>query len=262
MGLELDRTAVEQSIVSKTPGGVGCEREGMPDYFAAMELQVRRLDALHDAERAFVDLYGDSSHAFWLDSSSARGERARFSFIGAADGPLGAFVSYDVDAGEVRVERGGEVEVVRESIFDYLGRETRRLRRPAADLPFDFDCGFVGYLGYELKAACDGDAAHEAPTPDAAFVFADRLVAFDHLERRTYVLCVTDPDGAAEGGGGSRRRADDWRRCPRSPTLGRWRGRPTKSPSTSTSAAPASAISTTSTPASGACSGARHTRSA
>ncbi len=121
------------------------------------------------------------------------------------------------------MERGGEVEVVRESIFDYLGRETRRLRRPAADLPFDFDCGFVGYLGYELKAACDGDAAHEVPTPDAAFVFADRLVAFDHLERRTYVLCVTDPDGAAEGGGGSRRRADDWRRCRRSLTLGRWR---------------------------------------
>ncbi len=164
-------------------------------------LLVRRIDELHDAERAFVHLYGDSPNAFWLDSSSSVDERARFSFIGDSSGPLGAVVSYDVGAGEVRVQRGGEVEVLSESIFDYLGRETRRLRRPAGDLPFDFDCGFVGYFGYELKADCDGDAAHRSPTPDAAFVFADRLVAFDRLERRTYLLCLTEPDGVGEGEG-------------------------------------------------------------
>jgi para-aminobenzoate synthetase len=162
-------------------------------------LLVRRIDELHDAERAFVHLYGDSPDAFWLDSSSGVGERARFSFLGDSGGPLGAVVAYDVDAGEIRVQRGGEVEVLRESIFDYLSRETRRLRRPAADLPFDFDCGFVGYFGYELKADCDGDAAHRSPHPDAAFVFADRLVAFDRLERRTYLLCLTEPDGVGEG---------------------------------------------------------------
>jgi len=163
-----------------------------------LELRVRRLDVLHDAERAFVHLYGDSPNAFWLDSSSVD-ERARFSFIGDRGGPLGAVIAYDVDAGEIRVEQGSKVEILRESVFDYLSREMRRLRRPTDDLPFDFDCGFVGYFGYELKADCDGDAAHESPTPDAAFVFADRLVAFDHLERRTYVLCVTEPDGAGEG---------------------------------------------------------------
>jgi para-aminobenzoate synthetase len=165
---------------------------------APLELRVRRLDELHDAERAFAHLYGDSSNSFWLDSSRVD-ERARFSFIGDSGGPLGAIVTYDVNANEVRVERGGEVEIVHESIFDYLSREMRRLRRSADNLPFDFECGFVGYFGYELKADCDGDAAHESPTPDAAFVFADRLIAFDHLERRTYLLCLTEPDGAEEG---------------------------------------------------------------
>ena len=59
----------------------------------------------------------------------------------------------------------------------------RRLRYVSDDLPFDFNCGFVGYLGYELKADCGGDRAHRSSMPDAAFVFADRLIAFDHVEQ-------------------------------------------------------------------------------
>ena len=164
----------------------------------APALRVRRLDALYDAERAFTHLYGSSPNAFWLDSGMAR-PPARFSFVGDGEGPLGAVVSYDIDAGQVRVERGGEVEVFDESIFAYLGRELRRMRHLSGDLPFDFDCGFAGYFGYELKADCDGARAHQSPLPDAAFVFADRLIAFDHLERRTYLLCLTEPGGTAEG---------------------------------------------------------------
>ncbi len=164
---------------------------------ASPQLRVRRLDALPDAESAFVHIYGSSENAFWLDSS-AGGERGRFSFMGDGEGPLGAVVTYDAGAGRVTVRRRGGVEVHGESIFDYLGRELRRLRLPAADLPFDFDCGFAGYFGYELKADCGAEAAHRAETPDAAFVFADRLIAFDHEEGRTYLLALADPTPAAE----------------------------------------------------------------
>jgi para-aminobenzoate synthetase len=164
---------------------------------SGLELRVRRLDGVHDAERAFAHLYRDSPNAFWLDSGGT-GERARFSFIGDSEGPLGAIVTYDVGAGEVRVERDAGVEAFRESIFDYLDREVRRLRRPGG-LPFDFDCGFAGYFGYELKADCDGDLAHESPLPDAAFIFVDRLIAFDRRERCAYVLCATEPGGVEEG---------------------------------------------------------------
>lgn len=167
---------------------------------APLELRAKRLDAPLDAERVFVHLYGDSPNSFWLDSSGP-GKRGRFSFMGDSEGPLGAVVSYDVGAGEVRVERDGEVEACRESIFDYLKREAARLRLPPTGLPFDFDCGFAGYLGYELKADCDGDAAHRSPAPDAAFVFADRLIAFDRLEECAYLLCVTELGGAEEGEG-------------------------------------------------------------
>ena len=157
---------------------------------ACPQLLVRRLEMLPDAERAFVDIYGASPNAFWLDSSATGGERGRFSFMGDSEGPLGAVVTYDVDAGQVRVERGSDVEIRDESIFEYLGRELPRLRHLSAALPFDFDCGFAGYLGYELKADCDGENAHRAATPDAAFVLADRLIAFDHRERHTYLLAL------------------------------------------------------------------------
>jgi para-aminobenzoate synthetase len=156
-------------------------------------LAVRRLDFLPDPERAFAHMYGASENAFWLDSSAA-GERGRFSFMGDSAGPLAATVIYDLAAREVRVERGGEVEVRDESIFDYLAGELERLRPPSAELPFDFSCGFAGYLGYELKAECDGTAAHRASTADAAFVLADRLIAFDHQERHAYLLSLTEAD--------------------------------------------------------------------
>ena len=162
-----------------------------------LKLEVRKLDRLCDPERVFCDLFADEQHAFWLDSSKAADARSRFSFMGAGGGPLSSIVTYDV------ADRGGpgraaaRDEVRRESIFDYLDRELRRLGTVGDDLPFDLTCGFVGYLGYELKADCDGRPAHRSSLPDAAFVFADRLVAFDHLEQSTYVVGLTDPADAA-----------------------------------------------------------------
>jgi len=80
--------------------------------------------------------------------------------------------------------------VLEESIFDYLSREMRRLRYLSDDLPFDFNCGFAGYFGYELKADVEGSDAHSSTMPDAFFVFADRMIAFDHLEGAAYVLGI------------------------------------------------------------------------
>jgi len=140
------------------------------------KVKVERLDGFPDSETAFVSLYGESESAFWLDSSRA-GERGRFSFMGDASGPLAEVVIHEV---------GGD-----ESIFDYLDRRTAELRpTELPDLPFEFDCGFVGYLGYELKAECGYSSPHESDHPDACFLLADRVIAFDHEEHQTYLLCL------------------------------------------------------------------------
>jgi para-aminobenzoate synthetase len=170
-----------------------------PQRPRGLGLQVRRLERLHDPERVFCHLFAEEPNAFWLDSSKASDARSRFSFVGASGGPLSSVVTYDVAAGEVRIARPEAAEVHRESIFDYLDREMRRLGSVPNDLPFDLTCGFVGYLGYELKADCEGNLPYRSSVPDAAFVFADRLIAFDHLEQSTYVVCLTDAAGAAAG---------------------------------------------------------------
>ncbi|HEV7616233.1 MAG TPA: aminodeoxychorismate synthase component I [Solirubrobacterales bacterium] len=162
-----------------------------------LRLATRRLDQAIDAGQVFKALYGESESAFWLDSSRP-GPGARFSFMSAASGPLAATIVYDVDVGEVTVRRGRETEIRSESIFDYLERELELLRPLAADLPFDFDCGFAGYLGYELKADCGAPNAHRSPHPDAAFIFADRLLAFDHEQGHVYLLCLHEPGGEAQ----------------------------------------------------------------
>ena len=172
--------------------GVEPRKEGRE--IGAPVLRWRRLDGSADSARVFEALYGDSPHAFWLDSARP-GRGARFSFMGDASGPLGATVTYDLGAHEVAVERRGEAEVHDESIFDYLERELERLRPLVTDLPFDFTCGFAGYLGYELKAECGSESTHASPHPDAALVFADRLLAFDHERDHLYLLCLHESGG-------------------------------------------------------------------
>lgn len=172
------------------PGDVGRGQSGLV-------LRVKRLDSAFDTERAFGHLYGNSPAAFWLDSNMLDG-RSRFSFMGDASGPLGTTISYDVGGGELTVDGAEGTRVLEESIFDYLSREMRRLRHLSDDLPFDFNCGFAGYLGYELKADCEGSDAHASTLPDAFFVFADRMIAFDHVEGTTYLLGICEPDACEE----------------------------------------------------------------
>jgi para-aminobenzoate synthetase len=157
----------------------------------------RTLTTWCDPEAVFVALYGDHEHAVWLDSSRVEPGLARFSFIGAPDGPLGHVVRYDVATRALTIDRAGGRKELRESVLDHCARERARLRADAPELPFDFACGFVGYLGYELKADCGGELVHRSALPDAGLVFCDRLIAFDHDQRRVHLVALADANGVA-----------------------------------------------------------------
>ena len=152
----------------------------------------RVLDGARDAERAFAALFGDREHAFWLDSSRVDPALSRFSFMGAAAGELGAEIRYRV--GELAADASAApaaASVHDEPLLAYLSRELARLHTESPELPFDLNGGFVGYLGYELKADCGAAAAHTAELPDAFLLLADRLVVVDHALEQTHVLALS-----------------------------------------------------------------------
>ncbi|MEU9716875.1 aminodeoxychorismate synthase component I [Streptomyces sp. NPDC047976] len=156
-------------------------------------LHVIELDTAVDTETAFASLFAGSPHAFWLDSARVEAGLSRFSFLGDARGPLAETVRYRVDDGVVEVGSATPGSH-RESVFDYLQRELARRVIDAPPLPFDFTGGYVGYFGYELKGDCGSPNRYSAPTPDAVWIFADRFLAVDHQEGRTYLLALsTDP---------------------------------------------------------------------
>ncbi|MGW4770842.1 aminodeoxychorismate synthase component I [Nocardia sp. NPDC004278] len=147
-----------------------------------------------DTEAAFVRLYGNSPTAFWLDSEHVEPGLDRFSFLGDASGPLAEVIRYRVGENMVTVESSdGNRRTVPGGILDYLAGQLHLRHTELPDLPFDFACGYVGYLGYEVKADCGANAAHRAATPDAQWIFADRIVVVDHVAGRTHLLALTDP---------------------------------------------------------------------
>jgi para-aminobenzoate synthetase len=148
---------------------------------------VLELPFVPDPEQAYRELFATEPCRFWLDS----GGRGRFSYLGTG----AEHVSYRIADRTVTVTGPAGVRRVRQPFLAYLDEQLRRRQASApAGLPFAFTLGYVGYLGYELKAETGGAAAHRARTPDAALVLADRMLAIDHRDGRAWLLTESTVD--------------------------------------------------------------------
>ncbi|MEU9115726.1 aminodeoxychorismate synthase component I [Streptomyces sp. NPDC048483] len=172
----------------------------------ALRVLTRQVATLWGEEETYDRLFRGQPHAFWLDSSGDAPTRGRFSVMGDASGPLARVATADVWSGTVTVTSRTGTEVVGGRFLDWLDRDLRAQHTQLPDLPGDFALGWVGYLGYELKAECGGDAVHRATEPDAVMVFTDRALVLDHRTGRTHLLALIDEDGPAE----DHERAHDW----------------------------------------------------
>ncbi|MEU3838471.1 aminodeoxychorismate synthase component I [Streptomyces sp. NPDC028635] len=206
------RARGEEPLGAEVPGPVAPRPAADPDHGVAtgegdLRLHIRRLGAAPEADSAFEALFDGVAGRFWLDSSRAEEGLSRFSFLGGPAGPLGEIVTHDVAEGRVTVtdRHGTELRRVDGTLFAYLEAELAARRLPAAELPFEFNLGYVGYLGYEAKADCGGDRAHHAELPDGAFVFADRMLAIDHLHGCAWLLALSHARRPATA-----RQAQEW----------------------------------------------------
>lgn len=156
-----------------------------------MVLLTQKLVSPVSAEHVFEILFRDSPHAFWLDSSRSNVPFGRFSFMGDASGPLARVATASVPQGTVTIQSAHGEQVVTSGFFDWISADlAQHTLEEQPDLPFEFALGWVGYLGYELKAECRANAVHRSAQPDAAMVFADRALAFDHLDGSVYLLAL------------------------------------------------------------------------
>ncbi|MGN6257305.1 MAG: aminodeoxychorismate synthase component I [Solirubrobacterales bacterium] len=156
-----------------------------------LKLRMREIEGQAPTEYVYERLFADAESSFWLDSADAPTWLAQCSYMGTTAGADRCVVTYDVDSGEVDVNRAGVETVEHKSIFDYLDRELKRI---AVDPPEGVERGlvggYVGYLGYELKADCGSPNVHSSDMPDAAMMLANRVVAVDHTKDKTWVFAL------------------------------------------------------------------------
>jgi para-aminobenzoate synthetase len=155
----------------------------------------RTLEGAAPTEHLYERLFGDAETSFWLDSADAPTWLAQCSYMGTSAGPGERHLSYDVDAAATTIRTPAGEEVRHGSIFELLGDEMKGLE---AEPPIGVDRGlmggYVGYLGYELKADCGATNVHSSDLPDAALMFANRIVAVDHARQRTHVFALVRTD--------------------------------------------------------------------
>ncbi|CAE6473302.1 unnamed protein product [Rhizoctonia solani] len=138
-------------------------------------------------------IYSPHSPFFWLDSAAAApGDNfARFSHMGPTS--LDRCISYDLASHRVTFGSGKSIQLkATDTFWNWMNRIQGDLaeRISHEERPEGLQCGFVGYFGYELKAGAlpgyehafsnGSSAPHE---PDSQFMFADRLIAYDHWNK-------------------------------------------------------------------------------
>jgi para-aminobenzoate synthetase len=151
---------------------------------AALVWSVRSVDHALDGETVYRELLADEPVAFWLDGSLTDRAARRVSVLGTSVG--GEVLVRDVADGDVFAE-----------LQELLAAKRARLAAVPEQLADVFSGGYVGYFGYELKALTGGAAAHEASTPDALWIWANRFVVIDHDREVSYLVAVHSPDDLA-----------------------------------------------------------------
>ncbi len=163
-----------------------------------LDIRWREFEGEAPTEQLYERLFGDAENSFWLDSADAPTWLAQCSYLGTSAGRGNCLLEYDVDSGEVAVERDGVRTLAHRSIFDFLDRELALNGiEPPAVVGRGLVGGYVGYLGYECKADIGTRNLHSSDLPDAAFMLANRLLAVDHAKGRSYLFAL-GPAGNGE----------------------------------------------------------------
>lgn len=171
---------------SASPHALPSILQGIPWDVQTRELIVRPLPFAVNCEDAYPLLTGGAEYSFWLDSAREESPMSVASYVGVVPAQLSPL---RVDSARAAAEPGGE------DPFAQLEAELAHAPRvhpdvvAATGLPAGLRGGYVGYFGYEARAAMGLEhghpvpgylPAHEAPTPDSLWLPAVRYLVHEH----------------------------------------------------------------------------------
>lgn len=114
----------------------------------------------------------DAAGAVWLDSGAAADSGRSYLAISTR-----AVLSTELN----------------EPVFEWMRREFAATEIDHSAAPAGFRLGWVGWLGYELRRESLGvEVTTPAVTPDAAWLWVDRVIVVDHGSRSLSVLALGD----------------------------------------------------------------------
>ena len=171
---------------SASPHALPSILQSIPWDAQTRELTVRSLPFAVNCEEAYPLLTGGVEYSFWLDSAREESPMSTVSYVGAVPTELAPL---RVDSARAAAESGTEDPF--EQLETALASAPRVRPEDAKDagLPESLNGGYVGYFGYEARAAMGLEhghpvpgylPAHEAPTPDSLWLPAVRYLVHEH----------------------------------------------------------------------------------
>lgn len=171
---------------SASPHALPSILQSIPWDAQMRELVVRPLPFAVNCEEAYPLLTGGAEYSFWLDSAREESPMSVASYVGVVPAQLSPL---RVDSARAAAESGGEDPFAQMEAALACAPRVHPDAAAATGLPAGLRGGYVGYFGYEARAAMGMEhghpvpgylPAHEAPTPDSLWLPAVRYLVHEH----------------------------------------------------------------------------------
>ena len=171
---------------SASPHALPSILQSIPWDAQTRELVVRPLPFAVNCEEAYPLLTGGAEYSFWLDSAREESPMSVASYVGVVPAQLSPL---RVDSARAAAESGGEDPFAQLEAALACASRVHPDTAAATGLPAGLRGGYVGYFGYEARAAMSMEhghpvpgylPAHEAPTPDSLWLPAVRYLVHEH----------------------------------------------------------------------------------
>ena len=171
---------------SASPHALPSILQSIPWDAQTRELVVRPLPFAVNCEEAYPLLSGGAEYSFWLDSAREESPMSVASYVGVVPAQLSPL---RVDSARAAAESGREDPFAQLEAALACAPRVNPDAAAATGLPAGLRGGYVGYFGYEARAAMGMEnghpvpgylPAHEAPTPDSLWLPAVRYLVHEH----------------------------------------------------------------------------------